>query len=90
MKADKEAQEVISRRRAEEAQRQHLLQRMGNGTPGQPAVRNTLRILRTLTSTVCRVRHKSQWLRVRRRGKHKRRGNLHPSQHKTTMPRGLN
>jgi hypothetical protein len=39
MKADKEAQEM-TRRRAEEAQRQHLLQRIGNGTPGQPVVRD--------------------------------------------------
>ncbi|KAI0302125.1 hypothetical protein BC826DRAFT_987375 [Russula brevipes] len=35
MKAEKEAQEMISRRRAEDAQRQQLLQRMGNTTPGQ-------------------------------------------------------
>ena len=90
MKADKEAQEMISRRRAEEAQRQQLLQRMGNGTPGQTLVRKILRNLRMLTNVVCRLRHKSRWLRVRRRGKYKRRGNLHPSQHKTTMLRGLN
>lgn len=42
MKADKEAQEVLSRRRAEEAQRQQLLQRMGNGTSGQPHVRTII------------------------------------------------
>ncbi|KAI9509664.1 hypothetical protein F5148DRAFT_1186196 [Russula earlei] len=35
MKAEKEAQELMSRRRAEEAQRQQLLQRMGNGTTSQ-------------------------------------------------------
>ena len=39
MKAEKEAQEIITRRRAEEAQRQQMLQRIGSGTPGQPHVR---------------------------------------------------
>ncbi|KAF8274935.1 hypothetical protein EI94DRAFT_1793607 [Lactarius quietus] len=36
MKAEKEAQEILTRRRAEEAQRQQMLQRIGSGTPGQP------------------------------------------------------
>ncbi|KAH9050689.1 hypothetical protein EDB84DRAFT_1259038 [Lactarius hengduanensis] len=39
MKAEKEAQEMVTRRRAEDAQRQQMLQRIGNGTPGQPHVR---------------------------------------------------
>lgn len=40
MKAEKEAQELLSRRRAEETQRQQILQRMGNGTPVQSHVCN--------------------------------------------------
>ena len=40
MKAEKEAQEMLTRRRAaEDVQRQQMLQRIGNGTPGQPHVR---------------------------------------------------
>jgi hypothetical protein len=56
MKAEKEAQEMISRRRAEEAQRQQLLQRMGNGTPGQPHVRSRLCTARRLMSAVLRLK----------------------------------
>ena len=48
MKSEKEAKEMLSRRRVEEAQRQQLLQRMGNGTPGQSHVRGIVRTIRTL------------------------------------------
>ena len=75
MKSEKEAQEMLSRRRAEEAQRQQLLQRMGNGTPGQTHVRNIVRTTHTLRCTVSRLRHKSRSLRLR--GKRKR--SLHSS-----------
>jgi len=75
MKSEKEAQEMLSRRRAEEAQRQQLLQRMGNGTPGQSHVRSIVRATRTLTCTVSRLRRKSRSLRLRGKGK----GSLHNS-----------
>ena len=75
MKSEKEAQELFSRRKAEEAQRQQLLQRMGNGTPGQPNVRNVACTARTLTCTVSRLRRKLRSLRLRG----KRKGSLHNS-----------
>ena len=48
MKAEKEAQEILTRRRAEDAQRQQMLQRIGTGTPGQPHVRRNSYISHTL------------------------------------------
>jgi hypothetical protein len=90
MKAEKEAQEMMSRRRVEETQRQQILQRMGNGTPGQSHVCDILRILRTLTSTVSRARRRFRSIRARRKDKDRGRDNLHHSQGKTIMPRGLN
>jgi hypothetical protein len=68
MKSEKEAQEMLSRRRAEEAQRQQLLQRMGNGTPGQPHVRSTAPTTRMLTCTVFRLRLKPRSLRLKGKG----------------------
>lgn len=90
MKAEKEAQEMLSRRRAEETQRQQLLQRMGNGTPVQSHVCNILPILRLLMSTISRVRRRFRSFRVRRKDKDRGKDNLHHSQGKVIMPRGLN
>ena len=90
MKAEKETQEMLSRRRAEETQRQQILQRMGNGTPGQTHVCNILRIIGTLMSTVSRVRRRSRSFRVRRKVKGRGRDNPHHSQGKIIVPRGLN
>ena len=52
MKAEKEAQEILTRRRAEEAQRQQMLQRIGSGTPGQPHVSCSSYILSMLIGTI--------------------------------------
>jgi len=72
MKSEKEAQDMLSRRRTEEVQRQQLLQRMGNGTPGQSQVRSIVRTIRTLTYTVSRHNRKSRLRNLRGKGK----GNL--------------
>jgi hypothetical protein len=77
MKSEKEAQEMLSRRRAEEAQRQQLLQRMGNGTPGQSHVRSIIRTIRMLIYTISRIRHKLRLLNLRGKGKGKGKGSLH-------------
>ena len=79
MKSEKEAQELFSRRKAEEAQRQQLLQRMGNGTPGQPHVCNVVRTIRTLTCTISRLRRQSRSPRLRLRLRGKGKGSLHSS-----------
>ncbi len=79
MKSEKEAQEMLSRRRAEEAQRQQLLQRMGNGTPGQSHVRSIVRTIRMLIYTISRIRHKLHLLSLRGKGKGKGKGSLHNS-----------
>jgi chromatin modification-related protein VID21 len=79
MKSEKEAQDMLSRRRAEDAQRQQLLQRMGNGTPGQAHVRSTAPTTRTLTCTVPRLRRKSRSLRLKGKGKGKGKASLHNS-----------
>jgi hypothetical protein len=84
MKAEKEAQEMISRRRAEEAQRQQILQRMGNGTPGQPHVRSRLRSTRRLMSAVLRLRPKSHSLKRKDKG----RGSPHNNQLRTMVLQG--
>jgi hypothetical protein len=78
---------MLSRRRAEEAQRQQLLQRMGNGTPGQTHVRSIVHTTRTLTCTVSRLKRKPRLLRLRPRLRGK--GSLHSSWRRTTMLRGL-
>ena len=69
MKSEKEAKEMLSRRRVEEAQRQQLLQRMGNGTPGQSHVRGIVCTIRTLIYTVPRLNRKSRLRSLRGRGK---------------------
>ena len=69
MKSEKEAQEMLSRRRTEETQRQQLLQRMGNGTPGQSHVRSTVRIIRTLIYSGSRLKHKLRLRNLRVKGK---------------------
>jgi hypothetical protein len=84
MKSEKEAQEMLSRRRTEEAQRQQLLQRMGNGTPGQPHVRNVVRAIRTLIYTVSRLRRKSLLRNLKGKGR------LPNSWRRTVVLRGLN
>jgi hypothetical protein len=83
MKSEKEAQEML-RRRTEEAQRQQLLQRMGNGTPGQPHVRSIVRTIRTLIYTVSRLKRKSPL------GNLKGKDSLPNSWRRTVMLRGLN
>ena len=69
MKSEKEAQDMLSRRRTEEAQRQQLLQRMGNGTPGQSHVRNIVPTIRTLIYTITRLKRKSRLRNLRAKGK---------------------
>ncbi len=75
MKFEKEGQEILSRRRAEEAQRQQLLQRMGNGTPGQSHVRSIVYTIRRLICTISRLRRQSRLLNLRCKDK----GSLHNS-----------
>jgi hypothetical protein len=72
------------RRRTEEAQRQQLLQRMGNGTPGQPHVRSIVRTIRTLIYTVSRLKRKLLLRNL------KGKGSLPNSWRRTIMLRGLN
>jgi chromatin modification-related protein VID21 len=69
MKSEKEAQDMLSRRRVEETQRQQLLQRMGNGTPGQSHVRSIVRTIRTLIYTISRLKRKSRLRNLRGKGK---------------------
>jgi hypothetical protein len=69
MKSEKDAQEMLSRRRTEEAQRQQLLQRMGNGTAGQSHVRSVVRTIRTLIYTITRLKRKSRLRNLRGKGK---------------------
>jgi hypothetical protein len=71
MKSEKEAQDMLSRRRTEEAQRQQLLQRMGNGTPGQSHVRSIVRTIRSLIYTISRLKRKSRLRKLRGKGKGK-------------------
>jgi hypothetical protein len=71
MKSEKEAQDMLSRRRTEEAQRQQLLQRMGNGTPGQSHVRSIVRTIRTLIYTIFRLKRQPRLHKIRRKGKDK-------------------
>ena len=86
MKSEKDAQEMLSRRRTEEVQRQQLLQRMGNGTPGQSHVRNIVRTISTLICSDSRLKRKSRLRNLRGKGK----GNLPNSQRRTIMLLGLN
>jgi len=71
MKSEKEAQDMLSRRRTEETQRQQLLQRIGNGTPGQSHVRSIVRTIRTLNYTISRLKRKSRLRNLRDRCKGK-------------------
>ena len=71
MKSEKEAQDMLSRRRTEEAQRQQLLQRMGNGTPGQSHVRSIVRAIRMLIYTTSRLKRQLRLHKLRRKGKDK-------------------
>lgn len=76
---------MVTRRRAEEAQRQQILQRMGNGTPGQPHVRSSVRDSRTLTSAVLRLRPRPRL----RKPKARDRDSPHNSQLRTMVLQGL-
>jgi hypothetical protein len=78
MKAEKEAQELITRRRAEEAQRQQMLQRIGSGTPGQPHVRYSSYISHALIICTTLSRLKSGLLKRRHRGRGRGRSRLSP------------
>ena len=71
MKSKKEAQDILFRRRTEETQRQQLLQRIGNGTPGQSHVRSIVRTIRTLKHTISRLKRKSRLRNLRGRCKGK-------------------
>ena len=50
-----EDQEMHSRQRAEGAKRERLLQRMGNGTPGQRYVHSIVCIVRVLIYTISKL-----------------------------------
>lgn len=70
MKSEKEAQDMLlSRRRTEETQRQQLLQRMGNGTPGQSLVRSTVCTIRKLIYTIFRPKRQSPLRNLKGKGK---------------------
>jgi len=79
MKSEKEAQDMLSRRRTEEAQRQQLLQRMGNGTPGQSHVRSIVHTIRALIYTISRLKRQSRLHNPRGKGRGKGKGSLRNS-----------